>query len=160
MDNLVNTEEVFPPFEIERKYRENPALALVDMKEFVIGYMRDFQTRLYRNNENDTQEIKQRLTEVEKKLDIHNVKIESILDETQTNQNKIQKINDLVLFSKKTTDQIMSIDIKLNSLQKEFSNACYKYDKIYLDNLNVPGTIGDYCKYKNMREYIEVSNLF
>lgn len=156
MDDLVNTESM-PPFEIEKKYQENPALALAEMKEFVIGYMRDFQIRLFKNNEKDTEEIKQRLTDIENKLDNHNVKIESIQNETQINQNKIDKINDLVLFSKKTTDQIMSIDIKLNSLQKEFSNACYKYDKIYLDNLNVPGTIGDYCKYKNIREYIEVS---
>jgi hypothetical protein len=50
----------------------------------------------------------------------------------------------------------MSIDIRLNSFQKEFSNACYKYDKIYLENLHLPGTIGENCTYKNLRDYIEV----
>jgi len=152
---ITNT-EISAAFKIEKKYEENPALALIDMKEFVIGHMRDFQIRFYKQNEKENEDIKQRLFDIEKKLDNHNVKIESILDETQTYKNKIEKINELVLFSKKTSDQIMSIDIKLGGLQKDFSNACYKYDKIYLDNLNVPGTIGDYCKYKNMREYIEV----
>ncbi len=152
--------EISPPINIEEKYRENPALALSDMKEFVISYMREFQIRLFRNNEKEFEEIKSRLTETEKNFDIHKLKIESILDESQINKNKIDKINELVVFSKKTTDQILSIDIKLGSLQKEFSNACYKYDKIFLDNLHVPGTIGDYCKYKNLREYIEVILLF
>ena len=66
---------------------------------------------------------------------------------TKTKQNNAQK---------KTNDQMISYDFKITQLQKDFSNSSYKYDKIYLDNLIIPGTIGDYCRYKNMKEYIEV----
>jgi hypothetical protein len=92
-------------------------------------------------------------------IESKNIIIDKMQDEGQINKNKIDKITELINFSKKTTDQIITIEIRLNSFQKEFSNATYKYDKIFLDNLYLPGTIGDYCKFKNLKEYIEVNFL-
>lgn len=148
--------EINPPYEAEKKYQENPALAVADMKKFVIEYMIDFKTKMIKNTQTENEETRLKFLEIEKKFDNHHSKLESILDEIQISKNKIDKINDLVMFSKKATDQLMTLEIKLNSLQKDFSNACYKYDKIFLDNLNFPGTIGDFCKYKNLRDYVEV----
>ena len=47
-------------------------------------------------------------------------------------------------------EHIINNDVRINSLRKDFDNACYKYDKIYLNNLIVSGQIGDYCKYKTI----------
>ena len=148
--------DITPPSNIQEKYKENPALALIDMKEFVIGYMRDFESKIIKDYQKTNENFQIRFEDLGKKHEYHDVKIESILDETQAFKNKTEKINDLIAVSKKNSDQIMTIEIKMNSLQKEFSNACYKYDKIYLDNLVIPGTIGDYCRYKNLKEYLEV----
>jgi len=46
--------------------------------------------------------------------------------------------------------------LRLVNLQKDLSQLNEKYDKIFEENLIIPGTIGDFCKFKNMREYIEV----
>ena len=39
----------------------------------------------------------------------------------------------------------------------ELSSAKLKYDKIFIDNLTVPGYIGEYSQYKTLREYLSVN---
>jgi hypothetical protein len=142
---------------LEKKYNDNPIKLLKEYRNYLIDSIETYQNKITNNTNKSIEEFTERLKQIENKIDSHSIKIEKILDESQINKNKIDKINDLINFSKKTTDQIMTIDIRLNNFQKEFSNATYKYDKIFLENLHLPGTIGDYCKYKNLREYIEVS---
>ena len=141
---------------LEKKYNDDPIKLLKEYRNYLFDNIENYQNKITNNTNNSIEEFNERLKQMENKIDSQNIKIEKILDGAQINQNKIDKIPDLVNFSKKTTDQIMTIDIRLNSFQKEFSNAVYKYDKIFLDNLHLPGTIGDYCKYKNLKEYIEV----
>ncbi len=81
-------------------------------------------------------------------LDLHNITI--------SQKEKIEKINDFQKFQQRTTDHLLNQEIKLSNLQKDVSNACTKYDKHYLDNMIVPGLIGDYCKFRNLKEYFEV----
>jgi hypothetical protein len=55
----------------------------------------------------------------------------------------------------KQTDNITSSNIQISAIRNDLSNACFKYDKIFLNNLVIPGKIGDSCKYKNLKEYLE-----
>ena len=64
------------------------------------------------------------------------------------------KISELMNFKKKAENDLISQKVRLESSVKDFSNAIYKYDKIILDNLNVPGHIGAGAKYKNLSEYL------
>ena len=49
----------------------------------------------------------------------------------------------------------IDMKVKLDSISKQFADSCYKYDRIFMENLVIPGLIGDYCKFKNLREYLE-----
>ena len=42
-------------------------------------------------------------------------------------------------------------------MMSELSSAKIKYDKIFIDNLTVPGYIGEYSQYKTLREYLSVN---
>lgn len=55
---------------------------------------------------------------------------------------------------KKFSENLMTYDIRLSNLSKELSSSIFKYDKIILDNLIIPGQVGEYCKFKNMKEFI------
>ena len=60
-------------------------------------------------------------------------------------------------FKDETSAQLIKHDIKLFHLQSEIKSAISKYDKIYLENLFLPGIIGEKnCRFKNMKEFIEV----
>lgn len=53
----------------------------------------------------------------------------------------------------KTNDKLISHEVRLNNIRDDFSIATQKYDKIYLDNLELPGFIGRCAKYKNCQVF-------
>jgi chromosome segregation ATPase len=113
--------------------------------------------------------VKSEVTEVNKDLshrldDICNkhekisIKLDELNDMVNKDKAYVDRINDLLTFQRKTQDNLNSHELRINTLQKNLKDACYKYDKIFLDNLIVPGVIGDFCKFKTLRDYIEVDN--
>ena len=69
--------------------------------------------------------------------------------------NRLDKLNSYESFSIKTNDQLISHEIRLNNLREDYNKSVQKYDKIYLDNLELPGYIGKYSKYKNCQVFFE-----
>ena len=61
-------------------------------------------------------------------------------------------------FQKKIEERITKLDVKLNILDKDFNNACFKYDKIFSNNLIVPGLIGVSCPYDTLKPFLEYMN--
>ena len=59
---------------------------------------------------------------------------------------------------KKLDDTALNSSSKINIMQKDLSNACFKYDKIVLDNLKVNGLVGEGCPYKNLKLFLEFIN--
>ena len=71
-------------------------------------------------------------------------------------ENKIySKIDEL---RKQLEDESIKNISKINIITKDLSTACYKYDKIVLDNLKVSGIVGEGCPYKNLKFYLEYIN--
>ena len=65
-----------------------------------------------------------------------------------------EKIIEIESFKKKAESQLLSHDIQLNEAIKDISNLRFKYDKIFIDNLTLPGFIGPTSQYKNMSQFI------
>ena len=65
----------------------------------------------------------------------------------------------LLPFKQKIEDSISKLGINLGVLEKDFGNSCYKYDKIFSNNFNVPGLIGNGCPYDSLRPFLEYINL-
>ena len=101
-------------------------------------------------------DLSYRLDDICNKHDKISIKLDELNNMVNKDKAYVDRINDLLTFQRKTQDNLNSHEIKLNGIQKNLKDACYKYDKIYLDNLNVPGVIGDFCKFKTLRDYIEV----
>jgi hypothetical protein len=79
----------------------------------------------------------------------------SILSSQALLNNKIDKISNFELFINKTNDQLITHEIRLNNLSSDFIKSTQKYDKIYLDNLELPGYIGKFSKFKNCQAFFE-----
>jgi len=88
------------------------------------------------------------------------MKIAEIQNTNITSKLKIEKIDSLQKFKENTSEQLTNLNNNYIKLQEDYNKSCNKYDKIYIDNLDVPGIVGDYCKYKNLREYIEVNLIY
>ena len=69
------------------------------------------------------------------------------------------KINEeLNIIKKKLEDVSINSRIKTNSLEKEFNNMSMKYDKIFINNLVVPGLIGNSCTFPTLASFIDNIN--
>ena len=74
---------------------------------------------------------------------------------SSTINNRLDRLNTYESFTQKTNDQLVSHEIRLTNISKDFTKAVQKYDKIYLDNLVLPGYIGEFCKFKNAKEFFD-----
>ena len=63
-----------------------------------------------------------------------------------------EKIEEFDSFKKKIEQQLITHEIHLNKLIKDLSNAKFKYDKIFIENLTVPGYVGQSAKYKTISD--------
>ena len=68
---------------------------------------------------------------------------------------KLTKIDEFDAFKRKADDQLITHEIRLNNTMKDLANAKFKYDKMFIDNLTVPGYVGECSQYKTMRDYID-----
>ena len=96
-------------------------------------------------------------TSNEKRYDSMNSLVKNISD---NNNEKIEEkiLSQIERLKKKVEDIAVNNTSRINIMQKDLSNACFKYDKIVLDNLKVNGLIGDGCPYKNLKLFIEYIN--
>ena len=67
---------------------------------------------------------------------------------------QIDKIENLEKLANKSNDSLISHEIRIGNIQDEIRSIKTKYDKIVLDNLNVPGIIGLSCPFRNLSYYI------
>jgi hypothetical protein len=66
---------------------------------------------------------------------------------------RLDQLADYENFVNKTNEKLVSHEVRLTNIRSDFSLATQKYDKIYLDNLELPGYIGRCAKYKNCQVF-------
>ena len=92
---------------------------------------------------------------MEQKYENTKVKIEEIMKILES-QSAIDKINKrLDKFNSKLEEKIALYNSKISKFEKDLSNACFKYDKIFLNNISSPGLIGDGCPYPSMKVFLK-----
>ena len=139
-------------------------------KDEIIEKTNQMNITLYR--EEFLKEMKNLKNETEKKFEEINTKTNTSLIELDTKLNtitqqntklinsyaeiivKLEKLKELDIFKKKIEDQIITHEIRLNNTMKDLSDSKFKYDKIFIDNLLVPGFIGPQSQFKTMGDYI------
>ena len=99
--------------------------------------------------------MKQTRDEYTSQLNLINQNYEAILSSQASIINKVDKIANFELFMNKTNDQIVTHEVRINNLSQDFIKAVQKYDKIYLDNLELPGYIGKFAKFKNCQCFFD-----
>ena len=122
------------------------------------------------------EEIYRSLKDLEKKINEKTIElIQSFTEKIEANQKNIEKFKkETNIFltkeefksekreiiressNKNSNDEkLTSIEIQIEALRKDLTDSCFKYDKIYIDQLTLPGIIGDGCKFKGVKDYIK-----
>ena len=106
----------------------------------------------------------EKINSLQFKTDINNKKIEELSEKFESNYNtflsnqvelssKLEKIKSFDAFVNKANDKLISQEIRLNNLKDDLKINLQKYDKIFLENLIVPGYIGKGAKYSNCKMF-------
>ena len=66
----------------------------------------------------------------------------------------LEKLEDIESFKKKAETQLITHDLRINNTIKDLGDSKYKYDKIFIDNLTLPGFIGPQSQFKTLSDYI------
>ena len=136
--------------EINKLIKNIISVNLSELQEAIHKENLQFQHLVNESIQNYSQKLKNFST-FEKRLIDQLAELKLKTEKTEQNTNKINTID----------DKLTSYDIKLSNLLKEFHSACIKYDEIFIDNMTLPGKIGNFCKYKNVREFLsEAFNKF
>jgi hypothetical protein len=126
------------------------------LKAEVENAFKVFESRISQQIALEHNNVLSSVAEQTDKYDKMGIKLNELNNMVNTDKVYVDRIDDLLQFQRKTTDQINSHELRISNVTKDLKTACYKYDKIFLDNLQIPGTIGDFCRFKNMKEYIDV----
>jgi len=96
---------------------------------------------------------------IEASLHSHDARINDLTEAMSSSKNQTNKIPEMSKTIGLIGEDIFSHNVKLMNLQKEITLTIAKYDKIYIDNLILPGIIGSGCKFQNIKEYIDVRKI-
>ena len=66
-----------------------------------------------------------------------------------------ERIEELLSIKNKFSEQIFENQTRISIIDKTLENSIFKYDKMIIDNLQVPGIIGIGCAFKNCRLFFE-----
>ena len=99
--------------------------------------------------------IKSNSEEYNSKFTKYSNLITELIEIVSNRKHDYEKIEELFQMKNSIWAHINDQRNKLVIITKDLENAVFKYDRIIIDNLELPGIVGNRCKYKNMRELFE-----
>ena len=121
----------------------------------LLGRIKEVEKTLNFNFEKSLLAVNNKIKELTTKVDSMSEKVETLDNNFNEIKVKGDKIDEFIVFKNKSLDQLTSHEIRINQLIADTSFMKTKYDKMFIDNFTVPGFVGEFCKYKTIRDYIE-----
>ena len=123
----------------------------------LLGVIKKLENKINIKIELLTSEQEEKFENIVNEIKKINTKFEHLIETNEDNKLKLEKIENFQKFQSKAKDQLTTHEIKINTISKDLENTKFKYDKYFIDNLTVPGIIGDFCKYHSLKDYLEVN---
>ena len=89
----------------------------------------------------------------DQKYEYYKDKYNEILSKADTSEFQSKIKEKMEKFGKKFEELTINNNVKIQKMEKDLADSCYKYDKIYLKNMSSPGLIGDGCPYPTMKSF-------
>jgi len=127
------------------------------LREELLNEIRDSESRANMSKRVMENEITEKFEAILQNNNESKLRLDSIQDFQAKFQVKVMgNYDDFESFKTNTSEDLFKNTLYVKDLQKDLANIINKFDKMFIENLIIPGKIGDYCQYKNMRDYISV----
>lgn len=131
---------------------------LMYFKDDILKALRQMESKVNQKFDLSLFEIKKQIKSTENKYEALNESVNYLSKEKVTDNNINSKLEQLFQFKSTTESSLASLSFRNDQFAKDLKDAVYKYDKIIIDNLVNPGIIGNNCKFKTLRDFIEYVN--
>ena len=126
-------------------------LDLIVFKEEILKLMKDLKSEINSKLSSEFQKYRNLMNKSQNKF----LSIESsFLSKLNYIEEKEEILNKIKTIEEEFEKNLMKQNIIINNCSKDLRNACFKYDKIIVDNLYIPSLIGQACQFPNLKEYI------
>lgn len=96
-----------------------------------------------------------KMSDYDSKFEKMSENIAELISQIAQRKYDADRVEELISMKNKFSDQIIESQSKIAIIEKTLESSLFKYDKIILDNLKVPGLIGNSCKFKNCASYFK-----
>ena len=146
MDNINTLKEVKPELLKNTTFHD-----LIAFKEELLKCMKDMKSEISTKLETEFKKYNDLMDKYQNKISSIEQSFLSKLNYIEEKEIVFLKIKSI---KEELENNIMKQNIIINNCNKDLKNACFKYDKIIMDNLYVPTLIGQACQFQNLKEYI------
>ena len=141
----------------EEDNNNNISVKYASLRDFII-----FKEEFLRSLGDLKKEMSDNILKEQKKFDIlaenNLIFTNNINNNFMTKINFIEEKNEIISqiksIERNINNQVMINQVNLSTHKKDLSNACSKYDKLIMENLLVPGLIGNACKFPTLKDYL------
>ena len=140
------------PFAVQTKLMQRD---LIYFKEDILKSMRNMDSKLKNQFDANTEALEQRLVLYDSKLEAMSQKIADLSSLINKDNSIYERLDQLAAFKSATESTLTTHEVKQNMISKELRDAIFKYDKVIVDNLIYPGVIGNSCKFRTFKDFID-----
>ena len=149
--NIINTDNK----EFYNSEFKNMKQDLLFFKNDILADIRKMEEKLNAKISDQNIIITQHYNFYEKQLDSLSTQISLTNKKIVDNSDMTEKLNIFQRFKSKIEDQVLSVNTKMISIQKEYKDYFNNFEQLIDDNLRYPGIIGKNARFQNFRYFID-----
>ena len=127
---------------------------IIEFKNDLLKKINSLESRLTHKINLHDKDFSLKLESLSEKILPISTDLSNLIQSSSENDKKLEKLDTFEKFKNKAESALLSQNIRLNKSFETISEMKAKYDKIFIENLTIPGFVGHSSKYKNISEYI------
>ena len=134
---------------------QNLKLDIMQFKDEILGEIKLLKKSVTEKYDFTTSFMNDKFKKYDNKLSSYSDRISDIKSNISTNDDVIKEVKSLLDFRNKIKDQMLTMDIKVNNMERETKNNIFRIDNLLSDSILYPGIIGKTSKFKTFRQMLD-----
>ena len=130
-------------------------MEVLQFKDEILREIKMLKKSISEKYESNATLISEKLTTYDSKINFLNERITELTSKINTDNNAKTDISSLLEFKNKTRDNLLTMEIKVNNIDREMRNNVFRIDNILSDSVLYPGIIGKSCKFKTFHHMLD-----
>ena len=154
-DNQIGDTKDFEKVIPNSSINQMPKMEILQFKNEVLSDIKKSQKLGEDKLEKFIEVIESKFIKYEEKLSKFSENLKEVTDTKSKDNILHEHVEDLLTFQAETRNNLITINVKLENLEKDIYNNVYRIDKILTESVLYPGIIGNMCKFKTFHDFMD-----